>query len=87
MYYWIRRRHLNLADAEFRASMLLPAYTSFEYPQEGERSGASDLVGQEMTQLKIRSYSFSSWSVVVQWLGHRTWNLRVVSSVVTGSPH
>ena len=30
---------------------------------------------------------FGSWSVVAQWLGHRPWNLRVVSSILTGSPH
>ena len=26
-------------------------------------------------------------SVVAQWLGHRPRNLRVVSSILTGSPH
>ena len=26
-------------------------------------------------------------SVVAQWLGHRPWNLRVVSLILTGSPH
>ena len=60
MYFRIRMRHLNLADAEFRASLLLPAYTSFEYPQEGERSGASDFSRLETTQLRLRCYSFSS---------------------------
>ena len=38
---WMRRRHLNLADDEFRASLLVPAYPSFEYPQEGAKSGAA----------------------------------------------
>ena len=54
VYYRIRRRHLNLADAEFRVSVLLPAYSGFEYPQEGERSGASDFSRLEMTQLRLR---------------------------------
>ena len=60
MYFRIRRRHLNLADAEFRASVLLPAYTSFEYPQKGERSGASDLFELEMTQLSLGATPFQA---------------------------
>ena len=47
---------------------------------------------KRMAQIKVGHsvfYSLCTYClcVVAQWLEHRPWNLRVVSWILTGSPH
>ena len=37
-------------------------------------------------KIKVVCYDVCRWSMVAQWLGHWAWNLRVVSSILTGPP-